>query len=368
MKNMPDPSVNQARSLRDNPRHYPRKLLVKLYRPWSPGLELKDLPLEPGSLLVQAQEKLGDAILLMPCLNAFHQRFPNARIEVLCSRHNQYLFNALPFVGETLTYRADQKKLKKKLKSRTYDIFYNPKDHPSITAFRLAKLVRAEVKVCLLQPRYHQYYNHALINREKTHIIEKNAELLRQYRVKFPVSNYFPPVPKPISSTPEYSQPLIAVNLSAGSRYRAWSADNWRKLISTILENQPDLNIALFAIDKKKEIAKQLKAQFSERIHYPLESPDLLAAADILSHCRVLVSPDTSLIHVAAAMGTAVVGLYSGDTRNQWRYAPYGVRAMVLSARGLSLDTISADKVLDAYHQLTQEIDQNHYSSNDGLN
>jgi len=319
---------------------------------------VRDLPPNPGTLLVQAQEKLGDAVLLMPFLHGFHQHFPDTKIDILCSRHNQYLFKSLPFIRNTWTYRTNQKSLKESLDKQHYDLFYNPKDHPSITAYRLATLVNAEVKVCLSQPRADRYYNHALVNREGAHIIEKNAELLRPYGVKFPVPNYFPPVSGPPLCKEDSVHSVVAINLSAGGHYRNWPAGHWTTLVETILKYQRDIRIAVFAMDREAKTASLIKEQFQGKIEYPLVSPDLLAAGALLRQCRLFISPDTSLIHVAAAVKTPVIGLYSGDQRNQQRYAPYGVRARLLAATGLSLESISPETVIEAFKQLNHEIDQ----------
>jgi len=319
---------------------------------------VKNLPPNPGVLLVQAQEKLGDAILLMPFLHGLHQRFPGAQIDVLCSRHNQYLFKALPFIRNTWTYRTDQKSLKEFLSEQHYDLFYNPKDHPSITAYRLANLVNAEVKVCLAQPRANRYYHHTLVNREGAHIIEKNAELLRPYGVKFPVPNYFPPDSDSLLFKADSGRSVMAINLSAGGHYRNWPAEHWIALVESVLKYQRDVRIAVFAMDREAKTARLIKEQFQDTIEYPLVSPDLLAAGALLRRYRLFISPDTSLIHVAAGVNTPVIGLYSGDQRNQQRYAPYGVRAKLLAARGLSLESISPETVFEALKQLNFEIDQ----------
>src|SRR5262249_53331925 len=46
--------------------------------------------------------------------------------------------------------------------------------------------------------------------------------------------------------------------------------------------------------------------------------------AELLRRCRLVVSNDTGLMHLAAAMGTATVGLFGPNSPS--RYAPVGPR------------------------------------------
>ena len=97
-------------------------------------------------------------------------------IDILCSRRNREIFNKVSFIEKIFTYRNGNK-LWEKLSSNKYDIFYNPKDHPSITSFRIAKRVKAKVKVCISNKRHDQHYNYALKNLNAKRILEKNALL-----------------------------------------------------------------------------------------------------------------------------------------------------------------------------------------------
>jgi lipopolysaccharide heptosyltransferase II len=50
--------------------------------------------------------------------------------------------------------------------------------------------------------------------------------------------------------------------------------------------------------------------------------------AEILRRCQLVVSNDTGVMHLAAAMGTPTVGLFGPNTPQ--RYAPVGPRALAV--------------------------------------
>ena len=132
---MANPTVSQARSFQENPRHYPRKLQVGVYNFFSKRIPYKPLPANPKKILVQAQEKIGDAVLLFPTISGLRKLFPKSVIHLICSRINEPLFQSIKEVEKTMVYRSGRQ-FWNALKETKYDLFYNPKDHPSITAFK----------------------------------------------------------------------------------------------------------------------------------------------------------------------------------------------------------------------------------------
>ncbi|MEE8437216.1 MAG: glycosyltransferase family 9 protein [Candidatus Neomarinimicrobiota bacterium] len=349
---MAEQTVSQARSLRSNPRHYPRKLLVNLYNFCTGRQPRKPLPETPESILIQAPEKLGDAVLLLPLLKGLIEKFPALRLDIISSTKSSYLFEELPFVSAVLKYRSPGQNLKEQLAGRQFHIFYNPKDHPSITAFQLARLVKADVKVCLYHEKHNQHYNYSLPNRESSPIVEKNGELLRAYGVKFPLKNFFPV--KKLKS--RGSSKLIALNVSSGDKNRIWPLENWLKLVQEIIDLDEKFSFLLFAMKPEHSSAEIMKEKFNEKIEYPLFSPHLFEAGSIIQNCDLLISADTALVHVAAAVGTPVLGLYSGDKRNRERYIPYRIDFEIVNSVRLNIKDVKPEEVITAFRSIIKRI------------
>jgi len=347
MSNMANPIVSQARSFQENPRHYPRKLQVGVYNFFSKRIPYKSLPANPKKILIQAQEKIGDAVLLFPTISGLRKLFPESVIHLLCSRINEPLFQSIKEVEKTMVYRSGRQ-FWNALKETKYDLFYNPKDHPSITAFKISKNVRADVKVCIAHRRMEQHYNHGLTLNNTYRILEKNSMILRAYDLDFTVKSFFPNTE--LNSPKNENQ--ISINLSSGSEFRKWSLENWITLISVVLKKNKHFRINLFANGKDLHLAKQIEKQFSSAIKliHPLYS--ILEAGPIIQNSNLLISPDTAMIHIADAVGTPMVGLFSGDDRNVRRYRPYWVKYKILQSSTLSIQGIEPNEVFNAFEEL----------------
>ena len=344
---MANPTVSQARSFQENPRHYSRKLQVGIYNFFSKRIPYKPLPANPKKILVQAQEKIGDAVLLFPTIGGLRKLFPASVIHLLCSRINEPLFQSIKEVEKTMVYRSGRR-FWNALKETKYDLFYNAKDHPSITAFKISKNVRANVKVCIAHRRMEQHYHHGLTSNNTYRILQKNAMILRAYDLDFTIKSFFPNV--------EMNRPKnenqISINLSSGSWLRKWPLENWITLIDLVIKKNKDYQINVFVEGNDFHLAKQIEKKFSSAIKlvHPLHS--ILEAGPIIQNSNLLISPDTAMIHVADAVGTPIVGLFSGDHRNVKRYRPYWVKYKILQSPSLSIKNIEPIEVFNAFQEL----------------
>jgi len=70
--------------------------------------------------------------------------------------------------------------------------------------------------------------------------------------------------------------------------------------------------------------------------------------ATLLAHCELLVSGDTGAVHLSAAVGTTVIGLY-GATAYFAETAPYGEGHLILQTPiGAPMSAISHESALAA--------------------
>ncbi len=61
------------------------------------------------------------------------------------------------------------------------------------------------------------------------------------------------------------------------------------------------------------------------------------------------------MVHVADAVGTAIVGLYAGDNRNVERYRPSWVKYRILQSKTLSIQQIEPSEVISALKELRND-------------
>lgn len=111
---------------------------------------------------------------------------------------------------------------------------------------------------------------------------------------------------------------------------RAWPVENYRTLIQTLLASQPGLKILLFGGPDEAGLAEAL-ADYPE-VENHCGAHNILATARLMQTCRVMVGGDTGPLHLAAALGIPVIGLF-GPTSTR-RTGPLGRQTDVLTPDG----------------------------------
>lgn len=137
---------------------------------------------------------------------------------------------------------------------------------------------------------------------------------------------------------------------------KRWSIDNWCSLIKLLLENTTVDNILLFGTANDAPITKQICQQLSAqpqaaKINNIAGKTNLPQFIYTLDKCQLVIGNDTGGIHLANALGKALIVLF-GPT-NPINTAPiYHGKSKVIQAAnckatgGGDIDTISPQQVL----------------------
>ena len=328
-----------------------RKIGISLQNIFLTKIPLKRPPNSIESIFVLAQEKLGDAILLFPFLKQFHEMFPNTIIDVGCTSYNKAIFQKIPFIRNCISYRPINFNFMRLIRKNKYTIFYNPKSGPSTTFHRIAKIVNADHKICLENNYHNHLYNFHLQNTDKKHIAHKYCELLTHYNPKIQIDNWLPSEFSEKSLVIGFDN-YICFNLSAGSAHRKWEISKWKEIAKLILEQDQSLHIAIFCSKKDSLEARKIKSINKKRIHYPLDSSTIFHAARYIEKSKLLISVDTSLVHLAAALKIPVLGLYSNDKKNFARYSPLSSNAKTVNSKTRFIQDIEINSVIKPLNKL----------------
>ncbi|MBM3862169.1 MAG: glycosyltransferase family 9 protein [Verrucomicrobia bacterium] len=110
--------------------------------------------------------------------------------------------------------------------------------------------------------------------------------------------------------------------------HKCWDKDNFVALIRRLGDERPEARFLLVTGPADEEINQYILQQADSRVVLVREA-NLRRAVAILSHCRVFISNDSGVMHLAAAAAVPVVALF-GPT-DWWRLHPWTERHAVVS-------------------------------------
>jgi len=312
-------------------------------------------------ILLVRTDKIGDAIVSTAFFKALRDRFPDAQIDIVLGRKNGAAAPLLPHLDGVFVAKKnliEQGRLIRQLRERRYDIAIDMLTGDSMTAATYAALSGARITVGF-DGKAAGFYDIAIPRPPAPeHQAVQMLRLIAPLGVAVKPEDVRTSVSFPQSAVRKTREDLgladhddaklVAVNLSVAD-VKYWTDENFIRLIGDL--KSPSVRIVLagapWDLARMETIGK---AAGVERLE---PSSDLSTMAGALSCADLVISPDTSIVHIAAALNKPVVTLMASYTANGEWY-PFGVPYRALHCATRVAD-IPYDEVLSAVRELMAE-------------
>ncbi|MDR2728861.1 MAG: glycosyltransferase family 9 protein [Chitinispirillales bacterium] len=117
------------------------------------------------------------------------------------------------------------------------------------------------------------------------------------------------------------------VGCSKNASYKRWDVKNWDKVVRFLKESYPGYELQFFFGGDELDEQRFFETRGGIKI---MKNLTLNQLKNSVSQCRLFLSNDSGLMHIAALCGVETVSVFGPS--DQRRNAPFGGRAAVLSA------------------------------------
>lgn len=322
---------------------------------------------QPRILLLR-QDRIGDVICTTPLLRILRQElFPASQIDILLSYNNVVLE---PLVRNWCTnvwcyektYRSFRT-LVSVLRRQQYDVVIDLMDNASTTSTMFLKATRIPIRIGIFKENA-WVYTHCVpvLDRSQFHYVERIAQLLLPFGVdpkKRDLDLSYPLTPSDISRAasrleinryPERIQ-YVHFHVSARDSSRQWKQEYWLSVAQQLCETHPDLTIGIGADRSSHSIMEKFSGLHRVFCLPPCDS--FHEYASLLHFARLVITPDTSIVHVAAALKIPSVVLYHHANPQLMPWYPYRAPYRALLAQhSTSINIIPPEAVVQAADEL----------------
>ena len=290
-------------------------------------------------------DKIGDMLISLPVFKALKESFPHISISVMCSPRNRIVLKDDKDIDEIFVYRKrffGDIKTAMEMRKRRFDCIIDLVFWESVTSAILTAVVKGGgISVGVGKGTYKGFYDYVIPteDKDKEHIIPKTMQVLEIFGIDPKNCDHYPHLK--ISEDDKLRAktfiqklkggPLIGLNISAGQASRLWSLDKFAKVGELLKDKnkKSDLVIIYSAKDKNRAVGLQSKLN---AMLIPFKSSFQQVAA-IIQKLNILITPDTSLIHIAWSSGVPVVGLYCANRKNLYSWKPLGSRSRTVVSK-----------------------------------
>lgn len=309
-------------------------------------------------------EKLGDTIISFPVFDGLKKCFPHIEISLLASRRNQAIVKNDPRFKNIFIYSKNIFKdigQIMKIRREKYDCVIDMVCDDSVTALFLTQICApGKPRVGVGKVKFKEYYdfNYDPQWGKQGHIIDNTLKLLEAFGIDSrKISGYATPFidSKSDSVGTEFIQSVyghdrihlrIGYNLSAGNETRHWPEGNTIALLNKIISHNIPNRIILLTTPDDHNKGKRLAENLNGSVIPLPRGLNIIEISAIIKHLDLLISPDTSLVHIARSFGVRVIGLYTKHRRNFLHWHPYDQSGgVVISNNDFDIHDITVDQV-----------------------
>lgn len=351
------------------------------------------LPLDPAAIetvLVKKFGGIGNVVMSTPMLEKLGEAFPSARMTVLVqSEGAREVLDGFSFVHETVVvpvgkYRAKGRflflvemfKYALRIRSRRYDLIVNGfggYGGGSWLSALLTWLMGGRYRIGYARAPWNRLYTRSIVSAGEIHEVERNAALVDlvapgrtggELRVRFNIEESERRRAGGLLKEWGISDSDLLIGMHPGCgplTFKRWDPARFAGLADRLAE-KCGAKVIIFGGPEETDLARSIASRMTSSPVNAVGKTSLRQAAALIARCKVFVSNDTGLMHLAAAVGVSVVAIF-GPTDYR-RTAPYGSGHTVLRAdlgcvpcyrgRGVACDEvrclgqISVDRILEA--------------------
>ena len=316
---------------------------------------------DPRQVLVLRVDRIGDLIVSTPFFRAFRRRYPHARVVALVSSMNAVVLERSPDLDEVWVFSwRNLGKILWRLWRCRFDLVVDLNPAYSLTSGLLARFSRSGVRVSYRCRDDRYFYNFVIDpGGEKEHMLEKLERMARALGLERLENRYrvYPSVGQEREAQSKlaelgWRQEELWIGIHPGNVKKfdnRWPERKFSELADRIiLETGAKL---LFIQGPGEEfLIRNIMEWMTHKGSRVLEPLPLLTTAAVLSRLKLLICNSTSLLHLAAAMGTPTLCL-SSQFNYYWR--PLGPQhSIVMDTAWNSCRAIPAGEVFTVVKSL----------------
>lgn len=327
-------------------------------------------PFDPKQIrrvLVVRNARIGDAVCVFPMLRELKKGYPYIEIDVYAGRHSDFLFRQLPYVKNVYTKYKKRQFLKTfleiiSMKHRHYDLIINA----------MPMKFELEISLFWMNPRWMiglgaskddkqyevlreelSYYDKLKVFQPGEHMVDYLCGLLPligidhyEKKMEFPYDeDKFFKAQKFVKSL--NADIVIGLNVDSSSLTR----NLYEQQIVEIVSGLHNYQIILLSLpERRPELEHIIAKHHLSNCQLSYQTNTIFDVAALLMVFDLLISPDTSTIHIASAVDIPTVGIFRNDDQHIALWGPLStcheiIRSSVLDDN--TLEGFSTEEVVN---------------------
>ncbi|MCX8056804.1 MAG: glycosyltransferase family 9 protein [Ignavibacteria bacterium] len=322
-------------------------------------------------ILILRIGKIGDIIISSFVFTAIKKNNPKTKIYLITLDKNKDVLCANPDIDEIVFIKNNITSLPKILSlnftSESFDLIIDLNDNPSKTSKLLLQILRGKEKLGF---NFKYQSRHLTIkveqpNKEETHLVERYAHLLRESGLKIsdelvkPIlyldNNIENSIANELNKFKKEFK-LVGLNISSGADIRLYPVEKWIELINKLTNKFSFIRFLVLYNLPEKKIAERILENVDNRFIVSHSGESFQHFAAKIKNVDLLITPDTSAVHICSAFQVPVIALYPNVKWNFVSFAPYKTINRSILSDTEEIKNISVEKIIHEFEDIIKEL------------
>ena len=285
-------------------------------------------------LFMRYDGKIGDMVINTLMFREIKKKYSHIEIGVVTKGGARIIIENNPNVDKIYEYQKDRKSIKKlasKITEEKYDLVIDFSEILRVNQMMLINLCRARFNMGLNKEEwdlfdisYSKLEGYIHITEIYRRILEKLGitDITIGYELFFDEEqkNKVDDLLRDITH-----KKIVVFNPFAASKHRDLNLENILKIGKIVLEDENNILIFIGEKRRKKELENVIKELGKDAIFPELEN--IMETSYLISKADLVITPDTSIVHIAAAFKRKLIAIYRLDNKeenkiNRYLWAP----------------------------------------------
>ncbi|MDI6736815.1 MAG: lipopolysaccharide heptosyltransferase II [bacterium] len=295
-------------------------------------------------ILIIRLSSIGDIVLSSPLIRLVRQRFPQAKIDMLVCTEFEELISANPNLSQVILF--DRKtglkgllRLGKKIRKEGYDLVIDI--HKKLRSFIICRISGAKQTVSYNK---HSFLRFLLVEFKINRFVQTPyvTNLYLKSVERFGIKDDGQGLEFNITTAKDMGileflrqervskkYPLIGLAPGAHWNTKRWPKERFIELANLLIQRK-NATIVIFGGRAEVVLSNEIGGSLLNKPLIVAGKVSLMETAVLLKRCNVLVTNDSGVLHIAAAVKTPLVAIF-GPTVKEFGYYPYRVANRVIS-------------------------------------
>lgn len=277
-------------------------------------------------VIMRDDGKIGDMVVSSFIYREIKKQYPNIKIGVVTRKGATDIIKDNHYVDKIYEYKKDSsylKNLANEIAKEKYDLLID-----TSTILREKQIMfinKCDCKINLgVDKEEWQLFDISVPEEKNSHITKRFINILEILGIKEIQSNYdiqisdeaLVKVEKKIKEEENIleasGKERVILNPYTASKHRNFNRKNIEKIIEILLKYRENELYLLGHGENKKEILEIKEKIKNKRVHY-IELNGIQEVIALIKNCELIISPDTSIVHIGVGLDKKVIAIYRED-------------------------------------------------------